>query len=111
MDTPSTDILPGNHTYPGINNSKANFYALFQKISDLSKELSHIMASWAGMIALAKMYLLPHILHLFCALLIPVLASYLKKLQWLLDTFICTSIYNYKRGHMDLKWDGQEKLK
>lgn len=57
---------------------------LTSKRTQLCTNLASVLAPWAGRIALAKMYLLPHILYVFRALPMPFFATHFKMLQAIL---------------------------
>lgn len=50
---------------PSTNLVRFNFEKLIKKLQDLCLSLRSIKASWAGKIALAKIFFMPHILYLF----------------------------------------------
>lgn len=51
--------------FPSTMLFRTNFLLLCQKLQNVSKSLAMVKASWAGLIALSKMFLLPHILYFF----------------------------------------------
>lgn len=65
-----------------------NFTNLISKLQKAIQDLHHTQASWAGRIALSKMYLLPHILYAFQIIPLTFLQSQLHKLQTIITTFI-----------------------
>lgn len=65
-----------------------NFNNLLSKHQKTVQNLQHTPVSWAGKIALAKIYLLPPVLYMFRSILIPFLKKQLLKLQSIITTFI-----------------------
>lgn len=65
-----------------------NFNNLLSKLQKTVQDLQHTPVSWAGKIALAKMYLLQHVLYMFPTISIPFLNKQLLKLQSIITTFI-----------------------
>lgn len=67
---------------------RTNLSILIQKLQDISKSLLNVCTSWAGRIALSKMFLLPHILYFFRTLPLPILQSDVANLQRIINHFI-----------------------
>lgn len=67
---------------------RTNYEALHKKLQDICSSLRSTRASWYGRTALAKLFLLPHLLYLFSTLPVPLLASQLDTLQRILNKFI-----------------------
>lgn len=67
---------------------RTNISLLSQKLQDIVKSLLSANTSWAGQIALSKMFLLPHVLYFFRTLPVPILQSDIAILQWIINHFI-----------------------
>lgn len=76
LPSPSEDLFQSNCT------------ALLSKLTQLNANLQPISSSWAGRIALVKMFMLPHVLCLFRTFPIPFLSANLKKIQVILNSLI-----------------------
>lgn len=75
-------------TSPSSQIFKANYALLLSKISKLSKSLSKATASWAGKIALAKLFILPHVLYFFRTIPLLIPAIHLETMPKIMNTFI-----------------------
>lgn len=81
-------------TSPSAMLFHSNFTSLCQKLQAVSITLLTVKSSWAGCIALAKMFLLP-LLCFLRTLPLPILHSSLSQLQLLLNQFILYIIIYY----------------
>lgn len=75
-------------TSPSTLLLRTNISLLSQKLQDIAKSLLSTNASWAGWIALSKMFLLPYVLYLFRTLPVPILHTDIAFLQWIFNNFI-----------------------
>lgn len=73
---------------PSTNLVKIYLERVVKKLQDLSLSLRTIRASWAGKIALVKMFLMPHILHLFRSIPTVFLQDQCSSLEQLIYLFI-----------------------
>lgn len=62
--------------------------SLLQKLQTISSSMMSIKTPWAGRIALARMFLLPHVLYFFRTLPLRLLPADLAKIQQILNSFI-----------------------
>lgn len=103
-------------TTPSSNILRLNYEALLTKLQNLCSSPLSIRASWAGKIALAKMFLIPHVLYFLRTLPVSILTTQLSSLIRVINTFIwdsknprikhptvCTATFKAGLGVPDIK--------